>query len=60
LKKAIEEVFKLVDGNRVVCVGASSYFSGGIEIEKQLDSALAGLRDECLVFIAEGKKVLPQ
>jgi hypothetical protein len=60
LKKAVEEVFRLVDGNRVVCVSASSYFSGGIETEEQLDSALAGLRDECLEFIAEGKKVLLQ
>ncbi len=60
LKKAIEDVFRLIDGNRIVCVNPSSYFSGGIETEEQLDAALAGLRDECLEFIAEGKKVLLQ
>jgi hypothetical protein len=60
LNKSIEDLFRLLDGNRVVCVSASSYFSGGIETEEQLDSALNGLREECLEFIAEGKKVLLQ
>jgi hypothetical protein len=58
--KAIEELMRLIDGNRVVKVSASSYFAGGIENEEQLDQALDGLKEQCLEFIAAGKKVLVQ
>ncbi|MBK1643063.1 hypothetical protein CKO25_00005 [Thiocapsa imhoffii] len=58
--KAIEELMRLIDGNRVVKVSASSYFAGGIENEEQLDQALDGLKEECLELIAAGKKVLVQ
>ena len=34
LSKAVEEMLRLLDGNRVVRVTASSYFSGGIETEE--------------------------
>ena len=47
-----------MDGNRIVSVTASSYFSGGIETEEQLDQALAGLKEQCLELIGAGKKVL--
>lgn len=60
LSKAVEEMLRLVDGNRVVCVAASSYFSGGIETEEQLDRALSGLKEQCLELIGAGKKVLVQ
>ncbi|NCC41562.1 MAG: BREX system P-loop protein BrxC, partial [Gammaproteobacteria bacterium] len=46
--KAIEELMRLIDGNRVVKVSASSYFAGGIENEEQLDQALDGLKEQCL------------
>jgi hypothetical protein len=49
-----------VDGARVVRVTASSYFSGGIETEEQLDQALNGLKEQCLELIGAGKKVLVQ
>jgi tetratricopeptide (TPR) repeat protein len=58
--KAIEELMRLIDGNRVVKVSASSYFAGGIESEEQLDQALDGLKEQCLELIAAGKKVLVQ
>jgi len=58
LDKAIEEMLRLVDGSRIVRVSATSYFTGGIESEEQLDQALTGLREECLEFIGAGKKVL--
>ncbi|WP_295400597.1 BREX system P-loop protein BrxC [uncultured Thiocystis sp.] len=58
--KAIEELLRAMNGNRIVKVSASSYFAGGIESEDQLDQALDGLREECLEFIAAGKKVLVQ
>ena len=53
-------MLRLVDGNRVVCVSAASYFAGGIETEEQLDAAVAGLRQQCLELIGAGKKVLVQ
>ena len=37
---------------------ASSYFSGGIDTEEQLDQALSGLKEQCLELIGAGKKVL--
>jgi len=58
--KAIEELMRLIDGNRIVKVSASSYFAGGIENEEQLDQALDGLKEQCLELIAAGKKVLVQ
>ncbi|MCA9231627.1 MAG: BREX system P-loop protein BrxC [Planctomycetales bacterium] len=60
LASAVEEMLRLVDGNRLVRVAASSYFSGGIETEEQLDQALSGLKEECLELIGAGKKVLVQ
>jgi hypothetical protein len=58
--KAIEELLRLIDGNRVVKVSASSYFAGGVESEEQLDQALGGLKEQCLELIGAGKKVLVQ
>ena len=60
LSSAVEEMLRLVDGNRIVRVAASSYFSGGIETEEQLDQALSGLKEQCLELIGAGKKVLVQ
>jgi len=60
LNKAIEEVLRLLDGQRVVTVSAGNFFSGGIETEEQLEAALTGLRDECERLIGAGKKVLVQ
>lgn len=60
LSSAIEKLHKIVDGNRIEPVPASSFFQGGIETEEQLDQALGGLRDRCLELIAAGKKVLVQ
>jgi len=60
LSTAVEEMLRLVDGARVVRVAASSYFSGGIETEEQLDQALSGLKEQCLELIGAGKKVLVQ
>ena len=60
LRSAIEEMLRLVDGNRIVSVVASSYFRGGIETEEQLHQAICGLKEECLQLIGSGKKVLVQ
>ena len=60
LSTAIEEMLRILDGNRVVRVAASGYFTGGIETEEQLDQALSGLREQCLELIGAGKKILVQ
>jgi hypothetical protein len=60
LGNAIEEMMRLVDGNRVVRITAASYFAGGIETEEQLDQALSGLKEQCLELIGAGKKILVQ
>ena len=60
LSTAIEEMLRIVDGNRIVGVAASGYFAGGIETEEQLDQALSGLKEQCLELIGAGKKVLVQ
>ena len=60
LATAVEEMLRLVDGSRLVRVEASSFFSGGIESEEQLEQALNGLKDQCLELIGAGKKVLVQ
>jgi len=58
--ETVEEMLRIVDGQRVVKVSASSYFRGGIETEEQLESALAGLREECERLIGAGRKILIQ
>ena len=60
LSGAVEQILRLVDGDRIVRVRVSSYFNGGIESEEQLEQALTGLKDQCLELIGEGKKVLVQ
>ncbi|AUB82634.1 BREX system P-loop protein BrxC [Candidatus Thiodictyon syntrophicum] len=58
--KAVEDLMRLLDGNRVVKISAAGFFSGGIENEEQLDQALDGLKEQCLELIGAGKKVLVQ
>ena len=60
LNKAVEELMRLLDGDRVVKVNAAGFFAGGVETEEQLDAAIQGLRDECESHIGAGKKVLIQ
>ena len=60
LNSAIEEMMKLLEGNRLVKLIVSDFFKGGIDSEEQLDAALNGLRDECARLIGEGKKILVQ
>lgn len=60
LAKAIDDLMRLVDGNRIVHVRVSGYFAGGIDTVEQLDAALAGLREVCEKEIGSGKKVVIQ
>lgn len=60
LAKAVDDLMRLVDGNRIVHVRVSGYFTGGIDTVEQLDAALAGLREVCEKEIGSGKKVVIQ
>jgi hypothetical protein len=58
LNAAIEKVYRILEGARLVTVSINQYFSGGIETEEQLNQALTGIRDEFSRLIGEGKKVI--
>ena len=58
LNATVSEVMRMVDGNRIAELHVSSFFSGGIETEEQLDAALQGLREQCMELIAANKKIL--
>jgi hypothetical protein len=58
LQQAIEEMMRILDGNRLAKISLTRYFSGGIETEDQLDTALRAVREECERLLAEGKKIL--
>ena len=60
LNKAVEDMVRLVDGNRVVRLSVSDFFAGGVETEEQLEAALKGLKEACERHIGAGKKVLIQ
>lgn len=60
LQRAVQQMFELIDGNRVVFVSAGEFFSGGVETEEQLEQAVEGLREKCVEYIAAGKRVLIQ
>lgn len=58
LQQAVEEMMRILDGNRLAKISLASHFSGGIETEDQLDTALRAVREECERLLAEGKKIL--
>jgi len=60
LNRVVEDMMRILDGNRVVKVNAAGFFAGGVETEEQLDAALQGLREACESHIGAGKKVLIQ
>lgn len=58
LRLAIQEVRRIVDGERVATVDLGRYFGSGIETQEQLDSAIEGIHDECAKLIVAGKKIV--
>ena len=57
-RSAIRAEYEALEGERLASVHVNSYFAGGIETEEQLDSALAGLGEECVRLMGAGKKVV--
>ena len=60
LRAALQELRRVIDGERVVALSFGSYFGDGVETEEQLDEALKGVREECARLIGAGKKVIVQ
>jgi len=60
LADAVAEVHRLIEGDRIVQVKVGSHFTGGVDTEEQLDSALSSLREECVHHIGKNKRVLIQ
>ena len=57
LEQAIQRVYQIVEGDRMVEVSIEPFFHGGVSDLEQLDAALQGLRDECERYIAADKKI---
>ncbi len=58
LKKAIQQMLEVTEGNLLVTVEIGDFFSGKIETPEQLEAALISLRQRVEKLIGEGKKVL--
>lgn len=58
LRAAIDEVRRIIDGERLASISVASYFEPGIETEEQLEAALEGIREACARLIGAGKKVV--
>jgi hypothetical protein len=58
LSTAIENIHKILEGERVATVSVGKYFSGGIENDEQLEQALSGIRDEFSRLLGAGKIVI--
>jgi hypothetical protein len=60
LNRATAKMFELIDGNRLAHVPIASYFAGGIEDEEQLTATLEDLREQIVMLLKEGKRVIVQ
>jgi hypothetical protein len=60
LAKAICEVNTIIEGERLVTIKSTKYFSKAIETPEQLDAALGALRQDCENELGRGKKILIQ
>ena len=57
LGAAIQQVHRIVEGDRLATVSIEPYFRGGVNDLEQLDAALHGLREECERLLAADKKI---
>ena len=59
-RNAVKEMLELIEGERLVTINASDFFSGRIETEEQLDTALSTIKQRVEKLLGQGKKVLVQ
>lgn len=60
LRSAVDELFRLIAGERLARIDIGSFFASGVETMEQLEEALKGIREECSRLIGAGKRVIPQ
>ena len=60
LENAIQKMMKLIEGDRLVPLKASEFFSSQIETPEQLEAALGAIKQRVEKLLGEGKKVLVQ
>ena len=60
LRSAIDELLRLVAGERLARIDIGSFFASGVETMEQLEEALKGIREECSRLIGAGKRVIPR
>jgi hypothetical protein len=58
LQRAITQVHRVIEGDRMVTVDIRPYFRDGVEDVEQLNAALEGIREECERLIAANKKII--
>jgi hypothetical protein len=58
LAKAVDQLYQIVEGDRVVTVDLQPFFRDGVDDVEQLNAALSGLRDECERLLADNKKIV--
>ena len=59
-KIAVQEMLELIDGQSLVTINATEFFTDRIETEEQLDTALATIKQNVEKLLGQGKKVLVQ
>ncbi|WPL19896.1 hypothetical protein Thiowin_05045 [Thiorhodovibrio winogradskyi] len=59
-KQAVREMLELIEGQQLVTISVSDFFSGRIETEAQLKTALSGIQQKVEKLLGQGKKVLVQ
>jgi hypothetical protein len=57
-RAAVGKMMQILEGERLVRLPVRRYFTGGVETEEQLETALTAFRDECGRLIGAGKKIL--
>jgi hypothetical protein len=59
-KNAVKEMLEVIEGELLVTINATDFFSGRIETEEQLNTALATIKQKVEKLLGQGKKVLVQ
>ena len=59
-KTAVKEMLELIEGQLLVTLNATEFFTGRIETEEQLNTVLATIKQKVEKLLGQGKKVLVQ
>ncbi|WP_114283705.1 BREX system P-loop protein BrxC [Candidatus Halocynthiibacter alkanivorans] len=59
-KTAVKEMLELIEGQLLVTLNSSDFFTGRIETEEQLNTALAAIKQKVEKLLGQGKKILVQ